>query len=302
MNPRVLFVVSNLWGSAMHRGYEMAHLLNASVCQCASCNASAFDTVVHVKFPCWRLRHASRDHIFDRVDNYEFDMADVPWIRTEIVPTHHMANACTHRCVVIPHHMNLNCSIHPRPWRRIRENPVIGIVGTDVRSTTNMVRLSLLDYSVRYEHMGHPCDFFDAIDVAVVWKKHSGVDIPTERFTNPIWFNIPAIAHSFHVGYTEYVHAYPFVCASLWSLRQRVRDVIRADDSIVRSFSLLRREVTNDVATEHVVSRYRRLLATVSDATTNHTWDASTTVSVPRSERFADARGGLALNPGGGTL
>ena len=271
MNTTVLFVVSNTWGSSMHRGYDMSSLLGASVVQCYDANVSAsVDVMIHVKFPCYRLRATARHHIFDRVDNYHFDMARVPWMRTEIVPTHHMAQSCTHQCIFIPHHMNLNCSVHSDAWWN-KTNPVIGIVGTDVRSKINLVSWSLLGYSVNYETMGHPCEFFNAIDVAVVWKKHDGVDIPVERLTNPIWFNIPTVAHSFHIGYTEYTHASPFLCDSLFCLRRMVQYLSHASNDLMESFALLRREVMNDVDVAHVVSLYKRMIAKVSSGMTNWT-------------------------------
>lgn len=259
--PAVLFAVHNDAGSALHRGRDVARLLNQSWVRCSeSANATA-DVVVHVKFPCAQLRHRARHHVLDVVDNWNHDASRHDWIHTAIVSTREAADACpTRRCVRIPHHANLACREHPR-IDFVPRPVVVGVVGTDFWSKFNLVSVALVGYTVRTESPGDPCAFYDAIDVAVVWKKNGNAHSPAERFTNPVYFNIPTVVHSFYAGPREYNGSAAFACGSYACLRPLVASV--AAGGRRGEFASLREEVRRDVSPASVARAYGALFASL---------------------------------------
>ena len=249
---RAVFIAQNKRGSARHRGYDAARIVGGTVAPCdASVASIPADMFVHVKYPCEHARPVQAFHVFDRIDNVKSYAASTaqnpmpsPWFDAEITSNKAQLRQCGNRtCARIPHHANLNCRMHV-DRTLTRRRPVLGLVGGNHMPVPHPLLEQLRNYTVLSETKVHGCRFFDQIDIAVAWKK-AGKDKPGERFSNPLWFGIPTIGHSYHVSFADYKHAHPFLCTSEACVLTKVQAI--ANGTLVPAFRKLRDEVRADV-------------------------------------------------------
>merc|ERR1712220_26099 len=161
-----------------------------------------------------------------------------PWFDAEITSNKAQLRQCGNRtCARIPHHANLNCWMHV-DRTLTRRRPVLELLG---------------NYTVLSETKVHGCRFFDQIDIAVAWKK-AGKDKPGERFSNPLWFGIPTIGHSYHVSFADYKHAPPFLCASEACVLTKLQAI--ENGTLIPAFRKLLDEVRADVNSSVVARMY----------------------------------------------
>lgn len=157
----------------------------------------------------------------------------------------------TRVCASIPHHVNLDCKIHNLSRGGAHRRMRIGLVGQYINYDAKSLGLHPDDVVTEGFKL---CRFYDAIDIAISWRKSSNNNLPQERFTNPIYFNIPTIGHSFHTSYTEYEHGRPFLCSTLTCLHDTIRTI--RNQSLDVEFAKLREEVVRDVHPTNVGRLY----------------------------------------------
>ena len=258
MSKRVVFVVTNNRSSALHRGIHVAAMLSQHHALCSELTSSrTYDVYIHVKFVCSKVLGNGASHVLDRIDSVRrIDMrpfdAEITNTRSET-----RRSFVTKMCITIPHHVNLHCRQHGAP----RTPPVVGLVGQNSRADPELLRLLRRRYRVVLEG-ANPCAFFDAIDVAIAWKKSNLVRLPQERFTNPIYFRIPTIGHKFHASYGEYVHSVPFLCDTPNCALETIRGIVNR--SLWPQFEALRTEVESDVSDGATMRLYRFLFDNVN--------------------------------------
>ena len=252
-------------GASRHRGVDAARIVGGTVARCdASVASIPADMFVHVKYPCEHARPVQAFHVFDRIDNprsYATSTAQnpmpSPWFDAEITSNEAQLRQCGNRtCARIPHHANLNCRM--RVDRTLtRRRPVLGLVGSSVPVPHALLE-QLRNYTVIQEKevRGAPCLFYDQIDVATAWKK-AGALRPGERFSNPLYFGIPTIGHSYHVSFADYKHAHPFLCTSEACALTKVQAI--ANGALAPAFRELCDEVRADVNSSVVARMYLAL-------------------------------------------
>ena len=246
-----VFVISNRHGSSIIRGLGAVRITNGSLAFCDriwESRVGAPSVVVHVKLPCrtafgrWPIAH----HVYDRIDQFNLDVRRYRFA-AEILSDEAQYPGCHSRvCAVIPHHVNMGCRIHenftPPP------KPVVGVVGMGVAP----IPIAIPNVTIMYER-GHPCAFFDQIDIAVAWKKE-GRFRPAERFTNPIAFGIPTIGSDYFPSFRHYVAAAPFLCRSDACIVERIHAILNG--TLLAPFDALRSEVLQDVDPRNVQRLY----------------------------------------------
>jgi hypothetical protein len=127
-----------------------------------------------------------------------------------------------------------------------RRRLVLGLVGSSTPVSHALLEQlrNYTNYTVLSEKKVRGCRFYNSIDIAIAWKKDSK-DRPGERFSNPLWFGIPTIGHSYHVSFADYKHAHPFLCTSEACVLTKVQAI--ANGTLVPAFRKLRDEVRADV-------------------------------------------------------
>lgn len=253
MGKRAVFVLSNHRSSAVHRGIHVAALLSQHHALCSDLNSTrTYDVYIHVKFACKKVLGNGASHVLDRLDSLQ--RIDMRPFDAEITNTRSETRSCaTKMCITVPHHVNLPCRRHGVP----KNPPVVGLVGQNSRPDPNLLKLLRSRYKVVVERT-NPCAFFDAIDVAIAWKKSEMVNLPQERFTNPIYFRIPTIGHKFHASYGEYAHSAPFLCDTPNCTLETIRGIVNR--SLWLEFESLRAEVESDVSDDAMRRLYGFLI------------------------------------------
>lgn len=252
---RAVFVTTNNRTSAIHRGVEVAHIVGGSHVDCKHVGENRnilheAHVVIHVKFPCSAAFSASNaSHMYDRVDSVR--RVDMRKFQSEIVSCRRaVANCRAKKCFVIPHHLNLRCNVHGGV---ANGKSIIGYVGKYVYVPPHM-KSNLSSYRMLYErNFDHPCRFFNSIDIAVSWKKPS-VFCPQERFSNPIYFNIPTIGTDHHCSFTDLDEERNFICSTEDCVRSKIEKI--RNGSLRSEFSQLRKKIIHYVSKENVRKMY----------------------------------------------
>lgn len=245
-------------GSWKIRGESVACMLGAYTASCDDDIHSFLPirVMVHVKNPCLNFLNVSKYNVYDATDNKKFVNAS----RFDAQITANPLKVCGSRiCIRIPHHDNLNCKVHSNArkeslsTRRI----VIGIVGNEPTIT----RMS--GYHVLLEKdFAQPCVFFDRINIAIAWKKKASLfQLPCERFTNPISWNIPTVGYAY-ASYKNYHQARPFVCTDSKCVHETIRNITIG--KLDTQFRALRREVVKDTSPARILHLYRLLFSQLS--------------------------------------
>jgi hypothetical protein len=252
----IVFVTTNSRNSGIHRGLDAARLVGGKHIDCSHANRykeqfRLANVVVHVKFAChaaFVLSNAT--HIYDRVDSVR--KVNMTLFASEIVSCKQAAaTSCrASRCYVVPHHINLNCRIHSD----VNMNDTrIGYVGQNIQ-IPNELKSQLSKYRLTYERMfKSSCQFFDGINLAIAWRKPN-IFLPQERFTNPIYFNIPTIGTSYHPSFLELDDKRHFLCTNSTCVRYKI-ELIRKGQ-LKDEFAYLRRRVMHYVSPANVRKMY----------------------------------------------
>ena len=252
-------------GAARIRGYDAARIVGGTVAPCdASVASIPADMFVHVKYPCEHARPVQAFHVFDRIDNFKPYAAStaqspmpLPWFDAEITSNEAQLRRCGNRtCARIPHHANLKCRMHGHVNRTLtRRRLVLGLVGSSTPVSHALLEQlrNYTNYTVLSEKKVRGCRFYNSIDIAIAWKKDSK-DRPGERFSNPLWFGIPTIGHSYHVSFADYKHAPPFLCASEACVLTKLQAI--ENGTLIPAFRKLRNEVRADVNSSVVARMY----------------------------------------------
>lgn len=251
-------MVSNTFGSAIHRGFDAARLVNGSSVHCHDIRNASLNVlfVVHVKYPCVAAfeTYTTAQHLLDRIDNVR--NLSHPFA-AEVVTDEVQCRHSPYRvCAVIPHHINLSCKLRGLTWPTPR-NAVVGFVGTYTPLPSDLATaVRRVAHIVREKpSRASPCtSFYDKIDIAISWFK-PGISRPAERFTNPIAFGIPTVGHSSFSSFSHYVHAQPFLCRTSTCVIDRLHGILNG--SLRSQFAALHDEVIRDVHPENVARLYR---------------------------------------------
>jgi len=203
--------------------------------------------MVHVKNPCYKFVNFSLYNIYDAVDNKKY----VNLSRFDAQITANIHDSCTTKiCMRIPHHDNLHCNVHKLPISH--HTPTIGIVGNE-QSISYLKSYRI----IRETDFSNSCAFFNSIDIAIAWKKRAlKSELPCERFTNPVSWNIPTIGYPYK-SYKSYNHSNTFICSDLKCIFRKIRDI--RTGVLEYDFNQLRNEVVQDIGPTHIKHLYNLL-------------------------------------------
>ena len=266
----VIFVTTNNRTSGIHRGVDAARITGGVHVDCSYANKyktefHLADVVVHVKFRCpAAFILSTATHVYDRVDSVR--RVNMTSFASEIVSCKKAAATSCRApfCTAIPHHINLNCSIHTDAQKYAT---TVGFVGKNIHIPTDL-KYNLTDYTIMHErNFRHPCQFFDKTDIAVSWRKPMQF-LPQERFTNPIYFNIPTIGTSYHPSFVELDEERHFICSDSTCVRSKI-ELIR-NGKLKYEFRSLRQKVMNYVSSDNVRQLYMQAFRRSIDADSRH--------------------------------
>ena len=284
-------------GTNKMRGSDVVQILSAQhsssilTAEYESCRAHIsclYDVFVHIKHACKAALRCNGTHIMDTVD-----LPPEHGFAGHIFETDaQLGTDCTSRCcAAIPHLFNLNCrSSKLLASEHMRTNGSVAVLGwtptvhAQVRALRPFVDLPL-EAEPKQEDFKGLCPWYETrVRVAIAWKTNNKSSGACERFTNPIWLNLPTIGHVFYDCQRELDPDGTFLCGdgscvnrTIESFRtgsldepfqrlvQRVKLATRAN-TIARMYASFFRRCTKGETVRQRVNAAQEVNGAVSDA------------------------------------
>ena len=219
-------------GSDVVQHLQGSSTLTAAYHPCKGVNRTILcsnDVYVHIKHACQAALSCHGKHIMDTVDRPPEHGFDGHIFETD---TQLRADCASQCCAAIPHLFNLKC----RPSKlqaseKIRGNGSVAVLGWHNATTTLGVFESLrpfvdlpLQQEPQTDRFSRLCSWYEThISVAIAWKTNNKSKGACERFTNPIWLNLPTIGHVFYDCQREFDPEGTFLCGNTSCINRTIQ-------------------------------------------------------------------------------